>query len=73
MGDLDRNLAAVLQVGGAEDRGHAAAGSEVIDAVVIELIARMECSHRESTDIKRARPTVKLRSSLYQVIMPELA
>ena len=34
--------AVVAQVGGAEDGGHAAAGNEAFDAVVVELIAGME-------------------------------
>ena len=47
MGDLDGNRPAVVEIGGAEDGGHAAAGSEAIDAVVIELVAGVKDSHRE--------------------------
>src|SRR5258708_24143964 len=46
MRQLDGDLASGAQVGGAIDRGHAAAGDEVLDAVVVELIARTQWSHR---------------------------
>ena len=40
--NFDGDGAAVSQVGGAENRGHAAAGNQTFDAVMIELLAGME-------------------------------
>ena len=45
MRNLDGNLAAGEKVGGAEDGGHAAAGHQGVDAVVIELVPGMEGCH----------------------------
>ena len=47
MRNFDGNGAAVVEIGGAEDGGHAAAGSQAIDAVVIELVAGVKDSHRK--------------------------
>ncbi len=44
MRNLDGDGAAGIEIGGAEDRRHAAAGSQSFDAVVIELIAGVERS-----------------------------
>src|SRR5947207_902906 len=46
MRDLDGNRTARAHVRGAKDRGHAAARRHAFDAVMIELIARMEWGHR---------------------------
>ena len=43
MRNLDRHLAAVAHVGGAKNGGHAAAGDQSFDAVVVELLAGMKC------------------------------
>ena len=45
MRNLDGDLAAGAKVGGAEDGGHAAAGHQGFDAVVIELVPGMEGCH----------------------------
>ena len=42
MGNLERDDAVVAEVGGAEDRGHAAAGDGRIDAVGIDLRSRFQ-------------------------------
>jgi hypothetical protein len=47
MGDLDGNRPAVVEIGGAEDGGHATAGSQGFDPIVIQLVAGVEDSHRE--------------------------
>ncbi len=43
MRDLDGDLASVAQIGGSKDGGHAAAGDQAFNAVMIELVAGMEC------------------------------
>ena len=43
MWDFDRDLAAIAQIGGAKDRGHAAAGDQAFNAVMVELVAGMKC------------------------------
>ena len=43
MRNLDRDLAAVAHIGGAKNGRHAAAGDKSFNAVVVELIAGMEC------------------------------
>ena len=43
MGNFDGDGASVAQVGAAKDGSHAAAGDEVFDAVMVELIARVNC------------------------------
>jgi hypothetical protein len=42
MRDFDRNRRTCIDVYSAKDRGHAAAGNQVIDAVIVEGIAGME-------------------------------
>jgi hypothetical protein len=43
--EFDCNRAAVTFVGAAVNRGHAAAGDQALDAVMIEKIAGMEFAH----------------------------
>jgi hypothetical protein len=45
MRDLDGDRAPGAQIRAAKNRGHAAACGDAFNAVVIELIARMEWSH----------------------------
>jgi hypothetical protein len=47
MRDLDGNSPAAVEIGGSEDGGHAAAGNEGFDPIVIQLVACVEDSHRE--------------------------
>src|ERR1700731_2232816 len=46
MGDFDGHLPAVSQVSTAKYGGHATAGHQAVNAVMIELLARMERGHR---------------------------
>jgi hypothetical protein len=45
MRNLDRDSAAVLRIGGAKYRSHAAAGNEIFNAIVVEEIACVKCGH----------------------------
>ena len=45
MRDLDGDLAAVAQVGGSKNRGHAAAGDQFFNPVVIEQFAGVDGVH----------------------------
>ena len=45
VGDLDGDRAAGQEVSAAEDGGHAASRDDAFDAVMVELVARVEWSH----------------------------
>ena len=47
VGDFDGDGAAGAKVGGAKDGGHAAAGDDAVDAVMIELIAGVDGNPRQ--------------------------
>ena len=48
VGNFDGDGAAVAEVGGAENGGHAAAGDDAVDAVVIELFAGVDGNPRRA-------------------------
>src|SRR5205823_8442955 len=54
MRDLDGNRAAGAQVRASKDRGHTAARRNAFDAVMIELITRMEWGHRRRRSGRKA-------------------
>ena len=45
MGDFDRDLAAVADVGAAKDRRHTAAGHHALDAIVVKQVAGVKWGH----------------------------
>jgi hypothetical protein len=61
--NFDGNRPPVVEIGGAENRRHTAAGSESVNAVVIELIANMENGHRERICVKGAVQAANPKSS----------
>ena len=64
MRNLDGNRATGAQICTAKDRGHAAAGGDAFNAVVIELIARMEWSHWQRGSAAKGRRRAPHQRSL---------
>ncbi len=64
MWNLDRHLAAVAHVRGAKNGCHAAAGHQAFDAVVVELLAGMECH------VVRGNALVRAGGELTQLVRP---
>src|SRR6202030_758692 len=66
MRNLDRDRPAVAHICPAENGCHAASGDQAIDAVMIELIARMEFAHWEGRSAASTTPAANLyQYSLY--------